>query len=131
MESEGDVVKRQIDTSQIIREGLKKLTLVVPAVTYQDGAGGTVFGVQVILCVCGQPTPDFTGTLVRHGYTFKGWAPEVSERVTGDAVYTAQWERIPVYTDARANGADVWEAAVSHGYESEKHGTWTGWAERR
>lgn len=124
-------MERPVDTPRMIREGLKKLTLVVPAVTYQDGAGGAVFGVQVILCARGQPTPDFIGTLVRRGYTFKGWVPEVAETVTGDAVYTAQWESIPVYTDARANGADVWEAAVSHGFESEKRGTWTGWAERR
>lgn len=122
-------MRRRINTSQMIEEGLKKLTLMVPAVTYQDGAGGTVFGAQITLCTCGQPTPGFIGTPARHGYTFRGWSPEVAEKVTGDAVYTAQWEKIRVYNDARANGADVWEAAVSHGYESEKRGIWTGWAE--
>ena len=30
---------------------------------------------------------------VREGYTFKGWSPEVSDTVTGNAVYTAQWEK--------------------------------------
>lgn len=30
---------------------------------------------------------------VREGYVFTGWTPVVSETVTGDAVYTANWEK--------------------------------------
>ena len=32
----------------------------------------------------------------REGYVFTGWSPAVSETVAGDAVYTAQWEPIPI-----------------------------------
>ena len=43
----------------------------------------------------GDKTPAFTGELVREGYKFIGWSPEVAETVTGDAVYYAQWEKLP------------------------------------
>ena len=63
-------------------------------VTYTDGADGAVFENQVTKdLLSGAATPAFSGTPSREGYTFKGWSPEVSEKVTGDAVYTAQWEK--------------------------------------
>jgi len=40
-------------------------------------------------------TPAFEGTPARPGYTFTGWAPEVAETVTDDAVYVAQWKKNP------------------------------------
>ena len=43
----------------------------------------------------GDKTPAFTGEPVREGYKFIGWSPEVAETVTGDAVYYAQWEKLP------------------------------------
>lgn len=63
-------------------------------VTYTDGVDGkTVFADQVYSgLVSGDKTPAFDGTPTRSGYTFKGWTPAVAETVTGDAVYTAQWE---------------------------------------
>ncbi|MCI5885875.1 MAG: LPXTG cell wall anchor domain-containing protein, partial [Clostridiales bacterium] len=37
----------------------------------------------------------FAGEPVREGYKFIGWSPVVAETVTGDAVYYAQWEKLP------------------------------------
>ena len=69
-------------------------------VTYTDGVDGEeVFADQVTAdLLAGAPTPSFSGTPVRAGYTFKGWSPAVSETVTANAVYTAQWEKTPVST---------------------------------
>ena len=38
----------------------------------------------------GTDTPTISGP-TRDGYTFAGWEPEVAEKVTADATYTAQW----------------------------------------
>lgn len=42
----------------------------------------------------GDQTPAFNGTPTREGYVFKGWEPTVSNVVTKDAVYVAQWEKV-------------------------------------
>ena len=62
-------------------------------VTYTDGVEGEdVFADQVTSGIPeGDATPAFEGSLEREGYTFTGWSPEVAEKVTADAVYTAQW----------------------------------------
>ncbi len=41
----------------------------------------------------GSLTPKYVGTPQREGYRFKGWSPEVSETVTENTVYVAQWEK--------------------------------------
>lgn len=66
-------------------------------VTYTDGVDGEeVFEDQVYPYIRPDAeTPAFNGTPQRDGYTFTGWAPQVAETVTGDAVYTAQWEKDP------------------------------------
>lgn len=67
-------------------------------VTYTDGVENEeVFTNQVYTVKKGDPTPAFKGTPTRAGYKFLGWNPEVEETVTGDAVYTAQWE-LETYT---------------------------------
>lgn len=70
--------------------------IVYYTVTYTDGVDGTtIFADQVYSgLVSGDKTPAFGGTPTRSGYTFKGWKPSVAETVTGDAVYTAQWEAL-------------------------------------
>lgn len=67
-------------------------------VIYSDGVDGEiVFSDQVNGDLpYGQLTPEFKGVPTREGYVFKGWSPEVSERVTGNAYYTAIWEKAPV-----------------------------------
>ena len=41
----------------------------------------------------GSDTPKFTGgTPKRTGYTFTGWSPKVTDTVTGDVTYKAQWK---------------------------------------
>ena len=61
-------------------------------VTYTDGVDGAeVFADQVYTVELGDPTPAFSGTPFRTGYTFAGWSPAVTETVSGTVVYTAQW----------------------------------------
>ena len=64
-------------------------------VIYTDGVEGEeVFADQIITGLkAGDNTPAFIGTLVREGYTFKGWAPGIAEKVSGNVVYTAQWAK--------------------------------------
>lgn len=62
-------------------------------VTYTDGADGAVFPNQVYRDLSsGTPTPAFSGTPAREGYTFAGWNPAVAETVTANVTYVAQWE---------------------------------------
>ena len=69
----------------------------VYTVTYMDGVDDeVVFEDQSTTNLKkGDKTPAFTGEPVREGYKFIGWSPEVAETVTGDAVYYAQWEKLP------------------------------------
>lgn len=62
-------------------------------VTYTDGVEDElIFEDQSYTVEEGKATPAFNGTLVRQGFDFKGWQPEVAETVTADVTYTAQWE---------------------------------------
>ena len=69
-------------------------------VTYTDGADGTVFADEITDgLLAGSDTPDFKGQLVRSGFVFAGWNPEVAETITANAVYTATWK-----VDSNNNG---------------------------
>ena len=70
-------------------------------VTYTDGVDGEeVFKDQTYTVESGKATPAFNGTPVREGYKFAGWSPAVTDTVTGNVTYTAQWEKVatPVET---------------------------------
>ena len=63
-------------------------------VTYKDGVDGAAFRDQTTTGLhSGDPTPAFSGTPTRSGYTFTGWQPSVAATVTDNAVYTAQWTK--------------------------------------
>ena len=64
-------------------------------VTYTDGRGGTLFTDKVYSGLkTGDPTPKYNNGVepTRDGYEFKGWSPTVTDTVTGNVTYTAQWE---------------------------------------
>ena len=66
-------------------------------VTYTDGvAGKEVFAHQTTSdLVKGDETPAFDGTPERDGYAFMGWDKEIATTVSDNAVYTAQWAKLP------------------------------------
>ena len=62
-------------------------------VTYTDGVEDeVVFEDQTYTVKENAETPAFEGTIVRKGYAFDGWTPEVAESVTADVTYTATWK---------------------------------------
>ena len=75
-------------------------------VTYTDGVDGEeVFADDVHNVLAGEATPAFVGgTPTRKDYKFLGWDPEVAEKVTEHATYTAKWEQ--VYTVTYTDGAE-------------------------
>ena len=74
-------------------------------VTYTDGVGGAAFKDQVQRVKRGDPTPAFDGTPSRSGYTFTGWTPAVTDTVTDNVTYTAQWKNNDNHTPGGGNGA--------------------------
>lgn len=67
-------------------------------VIYTDGVEDEeIFADQITdNLLAGTLTPSFNGTPTRSGYNFKGWSPSVTEKVSGNVTYTAQWEKISV-----------------------------------
>ena len=64
-------------------------------VTYTDGAKGKAFEDQVYSDLeSGTDTPKFDGKPTRKGYTFTDWSPKVTDTVTKDVTYVAQWKSV-------------------------------------
>ena len=64
-------------------------------VTYTDGVKGKAFKDQVYKDLeSGTDTPKFDGKPTRKGYTFTGWSPKVTDTVTKDVTYVAQWKSL-------------------------------------
>lgn len=64
-------------------------------VTYTDGVENEeIFADKVCVVEQDSATPAFDGNPTRSGYTFMSWAPAVTETVTADVTYTAQWKRV-------------------------------------
>lgn len=64
-------------------------------VTYTDGVKGKAFKDQVYSDLeAGTDTPKFDGKPTRKGYTFTGWSPKVTDTVTKDVTYVAQWKSL-------------------------------------
>lgn len=80
-------------------------------VTYTDGVDNEeIFKDQACTVEAGKVTPAFSGTPARDGYKFAGWSPAVTDTVTGNVTYTAQWEKLTpaetftvIYTDGVDN----------------------------
>ena len=88
-------------------------------VIYTDGVEGEVIFENKTFTDLAKDsaTPAFGENPTRTGYVFAGWSPEVSETVTGNAVYTAKWEKEkpqPTGDDAPAAAAAV-SAALAAG----------------
>lgn len=64
-------------------------------VTFTDGVKGKAFKDQVYSDLeAGTDTPKFDGKPTRKGYTFTGWSPKVTDTVTKDVTYVAQWKSV-------------------------------------
>lgn len=64
-------------------------------VIYSDGCGGQAFANLIFdNLLVGTPTPVFNGNLTREGYEFIGWDKEITDKVTGNTIYTAKWKKI-------------------------------------
>ena len=97
---------------------LKPVLTKAYTVTYTDGVEEEVFADQVYSnLISGDATPVFNGTPTRNGYQFTGWDPTVAEKVTGNAVYTAQWEKEEVlYTLIFDANGGAWSGTTVDGY---------------
>ncbi len=61
-------------------------------VTYMPGEHGTFTPQSTLELHYNDNTPGFVGEKTgQPGWTFSGWSPAVAEKVTGNAVYVAQW----------------------------------------
>ena len=107
-------------------------------VTYTDGVDGEeVFADQVYRdLLSGIDTPAFNGTPTRTDYVFAGWNPEVAEKVTENATYTAQWkedknhngtpdDEEEKYTVTYTDGVDGEEVFADQVYDNLLSGTTT------
>ena len=62
-------------------------------VTYTDGISYIEqFKDEIYEVEVGDETPKFEGSKKRIGYDFVGWSPDVTEKVTGNVTYVAQWK---------------------------------------
>ena len=86
-------------------------------ITYTDGVDGEeIFPDQSYTAEAGQPTPAFSGTPTRTGYTFAGWDREIPGTMPAENLtIRALWEKVPApsssFTDI-APGA-YYEKAVA------------------
>ena len=114
-------------------------------VTYTDGVDGEeIFKDQTYTVEAGRATPAFSGTPARDGYKFAGWSPAVTDTVTGNVTYTAQWKKLTpaekytvTYTDG-VDGEEIFKdqtytveagkaTPAFNGTPTHKGYTFTGW----
>ena len=83
-------------------------------VTYTDGVDGEeIFKDQTYTVEYGKATPAFSGIPAREGYKFTGWSPAVTDTVTGNVTYTAQWEKV-------ATPAETFTVTYTDGVDNEE-----------
>ena len=90
-------------------------------VTYTDGVDGeVVFADQVYdNLLSGTDTPAFNGTPTRTDYVFAGWNPEVAEKVTENATYTAQWKEDKNHNGTPDENEDKYTVTYTDGVDGE------------
>ena len=95
-EEEGTVIDQSLDADLNVAEGTT-ITFTVSkgketyTVTYADDGGATILWSGEVEYNKSTPTPDLSEFLVKDGYVFAGWSPEVSPTVTATVTYIAQW----------------------------------------
>ena len=86
-------------------------------ITYTDGVDGEeVFPDQSYTAEAGQPTPAFSGTPTRTGYTFAGWDREIPGTMPAENLtIRALWEKVPAPSSSFADIAPgaYYEKAVA------------------
>ena len=110
-----------VDTVDIINDNVALTPVLTEAytVTYTDGVENEeVFADQVYSnLISGDATPRFNGAPTREGYRFTGWEPTVAGTVTGNATYTAKWEKEEVsYTVIFDANGGAWSDTTFNGY---------------
>ena len=100
-EPEGTVLAQDLSPKTQVTEGTEIVFTVSKGpetftVTYADGHGGTIGTFTVS---AGEKTPTVADP-TWEGHVFIGWSPTVSDTVTGNVTYTAQWEEAPGGGDA-------------------------------
>lgn len=93
-----DGVEQEVATEYTFNDVIEPRTISVEfirafTVTYKDGIEGEVFPEQSYFVSENSPTPAFVGELIRDGYKFIGWEPEIAETVTEDVAYVAKWQK--------------------------------------
>ena len=84
-------------------------------IVYQPGDKGS-FEPQTYTVENGSATPPFQGTATgAEGYSFAGWSPEVSDTVTEDAEYVAQWALESFIVKYEVDGVQVGDSET-HSY---------------
>ena len=91
-------------------------------VTYTDGVENEeVFADQVYdNLLSGIDTPAFNGTPTRTDYVFAGWNPEVAEKVTENATYTAQWKEDKNHNGTPDDEEDKYTVTYTDGVDGEE-----------
>ena len=92
-------------------------------VTYTDGVDDEeVFVDQTSTVASGKATPAFNGAPTREGYKFTGWSPAVTDTVTGNVTYTAQWEKLETVQLVIYRNGDTSKAYKTVSLESQPKG---------
>ena len=101
----------------------EKLTVnKVYTVTYTDGVDGQeIFKNQVTSGILsGTDTPKFNGTPSRDGYVFSGWTPDVANKVTVNATYTATWKEDKNHNGTADEGEDKYTVTYTDGVDGQE-----------
>ncbi|MDO4356507.1 MAG: InlB B-repeat-containing protein, partial [Clostridia bacterium] len=100
----------------------KDVPVTTYTVTYTDGvAGEVIFTDQVYPnLLSGTATPAFEGTPTREGYVFAGWNPEVAEKVTANATYTATWKEDKNNNGTADDEEDKYTVTYTDGVDGEE-----------